>query len=83
MLPPVEVYLDPRCMQFAPLTGWRLFLNKWLRINVPRNPLIVHLRPNVYVTNPANAVRVREVLEANNARYLIHPYMEVVDGKVH
>lgn len=68
---------DRNCPTYAPLPGWRGWLNRWLRIPFRRGRVVFSVG-NQLVCSPATAAALAAYLVSVGHTYKIRPNLEVV-----
>lgn len=64
-----RVFVNPLMPDEAPLSGWRYWANKLLRIKFERRSLVYSLPNGDMVCGPGTLKHLRAWLDENNVRY--------------
>lgn len=76
------LHSNPNLAVFTPLSGWRAFLNKWLRIPFKQGRVVIIGHGNRLYTNPTNTQIVRRLLESKGYQVEMGaPVLTVMEGK--
>lgn len=72
-----NIIADIHCRTFQPLTGWRWFLNRYLRIQFKQGRVVYRLPDGSFVCSPNTVPVLTQFLRMQGYECKVQPKLEV------